>query len=137
MNFKKTRTETGGFPDRIVEILPMIYIDAEGGGLLDLSCALAHEFGHVIQWAVDKNEEVWLVEGFSELSCLVNNLRAWYSWDVSQAFAIRTADRAFAIRSQETAIRCRYGPPGSFTPGAPYERSCAPHRTRLYSNPWA
>lgn len=67
--------------------MEMIYIDAEGGRLLDLGCALAHEFGHVILWAVDKDEEVWLVEGFSELSCPVNDLRAWYSWDISQAFA--------------------------------------------------
>lgn len=33
---------------------------------------LAHEFQHMIQWNVDRNENSWLNEGFSELSSFLN-----------------------------------------------------------------
>jgi len=33
---------------------------------------LAHEFQHMIQWNVDRNESSWLNEGFSELSSFLN-----------------------------------------------------------------
>lgn len=33
---------------------------------------LAHEFQHMIHWANDRNEEIWLNEAFSELAMLLN-----------------------------------------------------------------
>jgi hypothetical protein len=33
---------------------------------------LAHEFQHMIQWNIDRDEETWLNEGFSELSAFLN-----------------------------------------------------------------
>lgn len=33
---------------------------------------LAHEFQHMIHWNVDRNEQAWMNEGFSELSSLIN-----------------------------------------------------------------
>jgi immune inhibitor A len=33
---------------------------------------LAHEFQHMIHWNLDRNEETWLNEGFSELAALLN-----------------------------------------------------------------
>ncbi len=35
---------------------------------------LAHEFQHMIHWKVDRNEDTWLNEGFSELATLINDL---------------------------------------------------------------
>jgi hypothetical protein len=86
-HYQISRDEYSRLVNRYSNEMEMIYIDAEGERLVDLGCVLAHEFGHVIQWAVDKDEEVWLVEGFSELTCPVNGLKAWYSEEVSQAFA--------------------------------------------------
>jgi hypothetical protein len=34
---------------------------------------LAHEFQHMIHWYRDRNEELWLNEGFSELAMFLNN----------------------------------------------------------------
>jgi hypothetical protein len=50
-------------------------------------CVLAHEFQHVIQWAVDPGEETWLNEGFSELACALNGLKPWYSDLICETFA--------------------------------------------------
>jgi immune inhibitor A len=33
---------------------------------------LAHEFQHMIHWNIDRNEDVWMNEGFSELAALLN-----------------------------------------------------------------
>lgn len=33
---------------------------------------LAHEFQHMIHWSVDRNEDLWLNEGFSELAAFLN-----------------------------------------------------------------
>ncbi|MCZ7542454.1 MAG: immune inhibitor A [Anaerolineae bacterium] len=35
---------------------------------------IAHEFQHMIHWAVDRNEDSWVNEGLSELSTLLNGL---------------------------------------------------------------
>jgi hypothetical protein len=86
-HYQISRDEYSKLVNRYSNEMEMIYISAESERLVDLGCVLAHEFGHVIQWAVDKDEEVWLVEGFSELTCPVNDLRASYSWMVSKAFA--------------------------------------------------
>ncbi len=66
--------------------MEIIYVDIgalESGG----DCVLAHEFQHVIQWAVDPSEETWLNEGFSELACALYGLKPWYRDLVSEAFA--------------------------------------------------
>ncbi|NIM96295.1 MAG: hypothetical protein GTO18_21565 [Anaerolineales bacterium] len=48
----------------------MFYLSAENlllsGYYID--SVLAHEFQHMVQWFVDKNEETWLNEGFSQFS---------------------------------------------------------------------
>ena len=86
-HYQISRDEYSRLVNRYSNEMEMIYIIADGVRLVDLGCVLAHEFEHVIQWAVDRDEEVWLVEGFAELACPVNGLRAGYRWDVSQAFA--------------------------------------------------
>ncbi len=53
----------------------MFYLSADN---LDLSDnftygVLAHEFQHMIHWHLDRNEETWMNEGFSELASLLNN----------------------------------------------------------------
>jgi hypothetical protein len=53
--------------------MEIIYIDAEGSWEGD-HCMLAHEFQHVIQWAVDPDEETWMNEGFSVLACELNGV---------------------------------------------------------------
>jgi hypothetical protein len=53
--------------------MEIIYIDAEGAWEGD-HCMLAHEFQHVIQWAIDPSEETWLNEGFSVMACQLNGL---------------------------------------------------------------
>ncbi|MGW8319222.1 MAG: hypothetical protein ACWGPS_08215 [Candidatus Promineifilaceae bacterium] len=51
--------------------MEIIYLNAAGGQLGD-DCLLAHEFQHVIQWAVDPGEETWANEGFSLVACPLN-----------------------------------------------------------------
>lgn len=51
--------------------MEIIYLNAAGGQLGD-DCLLAHEFQHVIQWAVDPSEETWANEGFSLVACPLN-----------------------------------------------------------------
>jgi hypothetical protein len=34
---------------------------------------LAHEFQHMIHWNTDRNEEIWMNEGFSDVAMLLNN----------------------------------------------------------------
>ena len=65
--------------------MEIIYIDlhaVESGN----DCILAHEFQHMIQWAVDPSEQTWMNEGFSELACPLNGLRPWYVDLISDAF---------------------------------------------------
>lgn len=45
---------------------------------------LAHEFQHMIHWHLDRNEETWLNEGFSDLAMLLNQ------------FSVGGADYAYA-----------------------------------------
>jgi hypothetical protein len=74
----------GGYfssPDEYpVEVRPhsneheMFYINLEnaGPGSDYFDGILAHEFQHMIHWAVDRNEDTWVNEGLSELAALVN-----------------------------------------------------------------
>ena len=47
----------------------MFYLNADGVNLSSayIDSVLAHEFQHMVHWNIDRNEETWLNEGFSEL----------------------------------------------------------------------
>ena len=51
----------------------MFYLSADNVSLASgyIESVLAHEFQHMVHWNVDRNEETWLNEGFSELVELV------------------------------------------------------------------
>jgi immune inhibitor A len=59
----------------------MFYIHADRlqPGTESYDSVLAHEFQHMIHWAVDRNEDTWVNEGFSELASYLNG------YDVSGA----------------------------------------------------
>jgi hypothetical protein len=68
--------------------MEILYIRADDAALDD-DCMLAHEFQHVIQWAVDPDEATWMNEGFSELACQVNGLDTSGGEGTLEAFARR------------------------------------------------
>ena len=43
------------------------------GHLPESLAVLAHEFQHMIHWHLDRNEETWMNEGFSEVATLLND----------------------------------------------------------------
>ena len=51
----------------------MMVINMGGAPLssIDFAGELGHEFGHLIQWSVDPNEDLWLNEALSELSAFM------------------------------------------------------------------
>lgn len=49
-----------------------INLDALQPGTEAYEGVLAHEFQHMIHWAVDRNEDTWVNEGFSELATQLN-----------------------------------------------------------------
>jgi immune inhibitor A len=51
----------------------MFYLSADNVSLASgyIESVLAHEFQHMVHWNIDRNEETWLNEGFSELVELV------------------------------------------------------------------
>jgi hypothetical protein len=53
----------------------MFYLSADNLNLSDEFTygVLAHEFQHMIHWHLDRNEETWMNEGFSELASLLNH----------------------------------------------------------------
>jgi immune inhibitor A len=53
----------------------MFYLSADNVDLRDEFTygVLAHEFQHMIHWNLDRNEETWMNEGFSEVASLLNN----------------------------------------------------------------
>ncbi len=108
-HYQISRDEYSSVVNRYSNEMEMIYIDAEGDRVLDLGCTLAHEFGHVIQWAVDKGEEVWLAEGFAELTCPINGLRAWYSLNVSEAFAQQPDKQLNTWSMEADQVMAQYG----------------------------
>lgn len=69
--------------------MEMVTAAAEGVRLDDLAfaCDLAHEFQHVIQWTVDRDEKTWLNELFGLLACPLNGLEAGYNDLIVEAFA--------------------------------------------------
>jgi hypothetical protein len=52
----------------------MFFLNADAVSLDDPFAynVLAHEFQHMIHWSLDRNEETWMNEGFSELAALLN-----------------------------------------------------------------
>lgn len=53
--------------------MEILYLSPQGTWWND-DCTLAHEFEHVIQWAIDRDEETWLNEGFSVMACQLNDV---------------------------------------------------------------
>jgi hypothetical protein len=53
--------------------MEILYMSPQGAWWND-DCTLAHEFEHVIQWAVDRDEAIWLNEGFSVFACQLNEV---------------------------------------------------------------
>jgi len=64
----------------------MFYLNADNAELwVDYTYgSLAHEFQHMIHWNLDRNEESWLNEGFSELASHLNGYDAG-GWDYAYA----------------------------------------------------
>lgn len=64
----------------------MFYLSADTMNLWDTYTAgvLAHEFQHMIHWSLDRNEESWVNEGFSELAAHLNGFDIG-GWDYAYA----------------------------------------------------
>jgi len=64
----------------------MFYINSDNlqPGTDSYESVLAHEFQHMIHWAVDRDEDTWVNEGFSELASYLNG------------YAVRGIDHAFS-----------------------------------------
>jgi immune inhibitor A len=70
----------------------MFYLSADNVSLASgyIESVLAHEFQHMVHWNVDRNEETWLNEGYSELVELVlgyeiGGFDYFYSLDTDKA----------------------------------------------------
>ncbi|MCJ7569470.1 MAG: immune inhibitor A [Anaerolineales bacterium] len=64
----------------------MFYLSADNVELWEefTYSVLAHEFQHMIHWSLDRNEESWLNEGFSELASHLNGFDVG-GWDYAYA----------------------------------------------------
>lgn len=64
----------------------MFYVNSDNlqPGTESYESVLAHEFQHMIHWAVDRDEDTWVNEGFSELASYLNG------------YAVRGIDHAFS-----------------------------------------
>jgi immune inhibitor A len=64
----------------------MFYLSADNVELWEAYTAsvLAHEFQHMIHWNLDRNEQSWLNEGFSELAAHLNGFDVG-GWDFAYA----------------------------------------------------
>jgi immune inhibitor A len=71
----------------------MFYINSDNlqPGTDSYESVLAHEFQHMIHWAVDCGEDTWVNEGFSELASYLNG------------YAVRGIDHAFS-RTPDTQL---------------------------------
>ena len=84
--YQRSMDEYSRLIDRNSNEMEMIYVNPEGAWWND-DCLLAHEFTHVIQWANDQDEEIWLNEGFSVMACQLNNLQMAGIEEALEAFA--------------------------------------------------
>ncbi len=73
------------------------------------ACTLAHEFQHVIQWAVDRDETTWLNEVFSLLACPLNGLQAEYADFILKAFAEESDVQLNAWSVDQDQVASQYG----------------------------
>ncbi len=108
IHYQNSIDEFSRLVNRYSNEMEIVYISADDGQLDD-DCVLAHEFQHVIQWAVDSNEETWLFEGFSELACPINALTAWYSETVCDAFARQPDTQLNAWSGEMGQAPAQYG----------------------------
>jgi len=108
INYQNSMDEFSRLVNRYSNEMEIVYISADDGELDD-DCMLAHEFQHVIQWAVDYNEETWLFEGFSELACPINGLTAWYSETMCDAFARQPDTQLNAWSGEIEQAPAQYG----------------------------
>jgi len=72
----------------------MFYINSDNlqPGTDSYESVLAHEFQHMIHWAVDRDEDTWVNEGFSELASYLNG------------YAVRGIDHAFSRPGYATHV---------------------------------
>jgi len=79
----------------------MFYVNADRlqPGTDSYESVLAHEFQHMIHWAVDRDEDTWVNEGFSELASYLNG------------YAVRGIDHAFS-RTPDTQLTSWPSSPG-------------------------
>ncbi|MFN2222065.1 MAG: hypothetical protein ACK2UH_05905 [Candidatus Promineifilaceae bacterium] len=91
--------------------MEMITLNVEGTRLDDpaFACDLAHEFQHVIQWAVDRDETTWLNEVFSLLACPLNGLEAGYSDLIVEAFAAQPDVQLNTWGTDPERVAAHYG----------------------------
>ncbi len=91
--------------------MEMITLNAKTARLDDpaFTCDLAHEFQHVIQWAVDRDEKTWLNEVFGLLACPLNGLEAGYGDLIVEAFAARPDVQLNAWGTEPDQIAAQYG----------------------------
>ncbi len=79
----------------------MFYINSDNlqPGTESYESVLAHEFQHMIHWAVDRDEDTWVNEGFSELASYLNG------------YVVRGVDRVFS-NTPDTQLTSWPGSPG-------------------------
>jgi hypothetical protein len=66
--------------------MEMFYIDLDWWSIngYDYHGTLAHEFQHMIHWYHDRNEAIWMNEGFSELATLLNGFEPYTDYSFAQ-----------------------------------------------------
>ncbi len=91
--------------------MEMITASVEAGDLDDpaFACTLAHEFQHVIQWAVDRDETTWLNEVFGLLACPLNDLEAEFATFILKAFASQPDLQLNAWGTDGEQVAAQYG----------------------------
>lgn len=91
--------------------MEMITVSAEAADLEHqaFDCTLAHEFQHVIQWAVDRDEETWLNEIFGLLACPLNDVTADYGDYIVDAFASQPDIQLNAWGTDPDQVAAQYG----------------------------
>ncbi len=91
--------------------MELITLDATAARLDNSAflCDLAHEFQHVIQWAVDRDETTWLNETFGLLACPLNGLEAGYSDLIVAAFVAQPDVQLNAWGTEPEQVAAQYG----------------------------
>jgi len=99
---------TAGYFSSVDEFSPLVHEYSNGHEMFYLSAdnvrlwegfaytVLAHEFQHMIHWALDRNEDTWLDEGFADLAAHLNG------------HGIGGADYIFALDPDVTLYKWSY-----------------------------